>query len=206
MAEAAGIVMSFAGATAPEGWLLCDGSAVSRSTYSALFDVIGTTYGAGDGSTTFNVPDLSGKVIIGVSGTHALGTNGGEETHTLLTAELPAHTHEVPQHGHANTITATTPTLTHSVTQPAFTYSRAGTNNSKYSLNAAGGLGGYNTNSNAAASRSTNAAVADHAPVACTTGGSITDCAAFNTSSVGSDGGHNNMQPFTVLNYIISVG
>lgn len=206
MAEAAGIVMSFAGATAPEGWLLCDGSAVSRSTYSALFDVIGTTYGAGDGSTTFNVPDLSGKVIIGVSGTHALGTSGGEETHTLLTAELPAHTHEVPQHGHANTITATTPTLTHSVTQPAFNYSRAGTNNSKYSLNATGSQGGYNTNSNAAASRATNAAVADHAPAACTTGGSITDCAAFDTSSVGSDGGHNNMQPFAVLNYIISVG
>lgn len=205
MAEAAGIVMSFAGATAPEGWLLCDGSAVSRSTYSALFDVIGTTYGAGDGSTTFNVPDLSGKVIIGVSGTHALGTSGGEETHTLLTAELPAHTHEVPQHGHANTITATTPALTHSVTQPAFNYAKP-SNSTRMSADQWSGSQNFTGTTNTAATRATNAAVADHAAAACTMSGSVTAKAAFNTEPTGSDGGHNNMQPFAVLNYIISVG
>ena len=53
-----GMLTPFAGATAPDGWLLSDGSAVNRTTYSALFTAIGTTYGAGDGSTTFNLPDL----------------------------------------------------------------------------------------------------------------------------------------------------
>ena len=56
-----GIISLFAGSTAPRGYLVCDGSAVSRDDYSALFAVIGTTYGAGDGSTTFNLPDLSGR-------------------------------------------------------------------------------------------------------------------------------------------------
>ena len=61
-----GMVVPFAGSTAPTGWLLCDGSAVSRTTYDALYSVIGTTYGAGNGSTTFNVPDLRGRTVAGV--------------------------------------------------------------------------------------------------------------------------------------------
>lgn len=60
-----GIIFPYAGSSAPDGFLLCDGSAVSRATYADLFALIGTTYGAGDGSTTFNVPDLRGSVIIG---------------------------------------------------------------------------------------------------------------------------------------------
>lgn len=59
-----GFVMSFAGASVPTGWLLCDGSAVSRTTYAKLFAAIGTTYGVGDGSTTFNLPDLSQRVLM----------------------------------------------------------------------------------------------------------------------------------------------
>lgn len=62
----AGAIMPYAGAAAPTGWLLADGSEVSRSTYSDLFDVCGTTYGAGDGSTTFNLPDLQGKIPVGL--------------------------------------------------------------------------------------------------------------------------------------------
>ena len=60
-----GAVVAFAGSTSPDGWLLCDGSAVSRTTYAALFAVIGTTYGSGDGSTTFNLPNLTNKFIQG---------------------------------------------------------------------------------------------------------------------------------------------
>ena len=60
-----GMVVPFAGSTAPSGWLICDGAAISRSTYSALFAVIGTTYGAGDGSTTFNIPDLQDRILQG---------------------------------------------------------------------------------------------------------------------------------------------
>lgn len=60
-----GAMMAYAGATAPAGWLLCYGQAVSRTTYSALFAVIGTAYGAGDGSSTFSLPDLRGRVPAG---------------------------------------------------------------------------------------------------------------------------------------------
>lgn len=66
-------------ATASPGWLLCQGQAVSRLTYAALFAVIGTTYGAGDGATTFNVPNAQGRFLMGVGGSHALGATGGAE-------------------------------------------------------------------------------------------------------------------------------
>ena len=64
----------------PSGFLECDGTAVSRSTYSALFAVVGTTYGIGDGSTTFNIPDLNDKCCIGASPTKALASSGGANT------------------------------------------------------------------------------------------------------------------------------
>lgn len=69
----AGMLAPFAMATSPDGWFACDGSAVSRTTYSALFDAIGTTWGAGDGSTTFNVPDLQGAFVRG-TGTGTIDT------------------------------------------------------------------------------------------------------------------------------------
>lgn len=65
LADFLGFIQPYAGASAPTGWLLCDGSAVSRTTYSALFGLIGTNYGAGDGSTTFNVPNLKGRFPLG---------------------------------------------------------------------------------------------------------------------------------------------
>tara|TARA_R100001463_G_scaffold24708_4_gene58821 strand:- start:2482 stop:3750 length:1269 start_codon:yes stop_codon:yes gene_type:complete len=106
----AGMVIPFAGSSAPTGFLLCGGQAVSRSTYATLFGIIGTTYGVGDGSSTFNLPDLQGRVVAGkddMSGSSAnrltdqtgglngdtLGDTGGSETHTLTTAQLPAHSH-----------------------------------------------------------------------------------------------------------------
>jgi microcystin-dependent protein len=77
-----GTLTAFAGSTAPSGWLVCDGAAISRATYSTLFGVIGTSYGAGDGSTTFNLPDLRGRVPVGLSATgpaevNVLGNNDG---------------------------------------------------------------------------------------------------------------------------------
>ena len=202
MSEPAGIVLPFAGSVAPQGYLLCDGSAVSRTDYADLFTAIGTVYGAGDESTTFNVPDLSGRVVIGVSQSHALGSTGGEATHTLTEQELPAHSHEVPSHGHANDITATTPELTHSVTQAVFKYNSPnyrGTGNNQ-AIWAYGGAGA------AGANRATNAAVAKHDPAACTATGSVTMSDPSVSSSFGTGGSHNNMQPYVVVNYIISIG
>lgn len=105
-----GSVMPFAGRSAPDGFLVCDGSAISRTTYSALFAVIEEIYGSGDGSTTFNLPDLQGRVVAGrdnMSGSSqdrltnlsggvdgdTLGATGGDEKHTLVDSEIPAHTH-----------------------------------------------------------------------------------------------------------------
>lgn len=94
-----GVVQAFAGTTAPPGYLMCDGAAVSRSAYAVLFSVIGTTYGAGDGVTTFRLPDLRGRVPMGAgqgSGLSArsAGQTLGEERHTLTIGEMPSHQHD----------------------------------------------------------------------------------------------------------------
>jgi len=105
-----GICLPFAGATAPAKWLLCYGQAISRTTYAALFAAIGTAFGAGNGSSTFNVPDCRGRVVAGkdnMGGTaanrltsagagfngSAMGAVGGEQTHVLTVGELAAHSH-----------------------------------------------------------------------------------------------------------------
>lgn len=95
-----GTVTMFGGAVAPTGYLLCQGQAISRSTYAALFAIIGVAYGIGDNSTTFNLPNLQDTFPIGKSGTKALGSTGGEATHTLSTAELAVHTHLQTAHHH----------------------------------------------------------------------------------------------------------
>jgi microcystin-dependent protein len=107
-----GTVLPFAGGTAPTGWLLCFGQTVSRTTFASLFTALGTTYGSGDGSTTFGLPDLRGRIPggkdnmggsaasrlttagAGVDGA-TLGASGGAQTHTLTTGQLPAHNHAI---------------------------------------------------------------------------------------------------------------
>lgn len=90
-----GVIVQWGGLSTniPAGWLYCNGQAVSRTTYADLFAVIGTSFGAGDGSTTFNVPNFSGRIPYGANGTHNLGSTAGSETHTLTTAEMPSHSH-----------------------------------------------------------------------------------------------------------------
>jgi len=89
--------MPYAASTAPGGWLICDGSAISRTTYAALFALIGSQYGNGDGVNTFNLPNMKGRMIVGYNSSDtnfdALGETGGSKTATLTTNELPAHTH-----------------------------------------------------------------------------------------------------------------
>lgn len=97
----AGSIIQWGGATAPVNWLLCDGSAVSRTTYASLFAAVGTSYGTGDGTTTFNLPDLRGRVPVGKNGGSfgTLGATGGAETVAITQAQLPAVTGDVRLHG-----------------------------------------------------------------------------------------------------------
>jgi len=107
-AEAVGTIKPWPGASAPSGWALCDGSALSRSGFPALFALLGTTYGAGNGTTTFNVPDLRGRVPLGADGGHGLGVAGGSAQHqhgfptdtftqpgTAAINDHAGHTHQV---------------------------------------------------------------------------------------------------------------
>jgi microcystin-dependent protein len=112
-----GEVKAIAFTTIPAGWLACDGSAVGRTTYAALFAAIGTTWGAGDGSTTFNLPDFRDMVLVGSSPgsltgnrntARTLGQTGGEESHTQLVTEMPAHSHTITDPGHTHSIAAET--------------------------------------------------------------------------------------------------
>lgn len=111
-----GALLPYAGTASPDTnvWLLCDGDAVSRTTYAALFTAIGTTFGNGDGSTTFNLPDLRGRVPMGLdnmggssanrvtdASADSLGGAVGSEDHTLTASEMPSHTHSI-NHDHGS--------------------------------------------------------------------------------------------------------
>ena len=182
-----GSLMPFAGSTAPNGWLLCSNVAVSRTTYADLFAVISTTYGPGDGSTTFNVPDLRGRTIAGIDnmgGTDAgilsiantPGTTTGTETITLTTAQIPSHNHTQDSHNHTQNAHA------HNFAQLDGYDSYTGTGNRRIGVQG----GGQVTDVVITATATNQATTATN-------------------QATGGGGSHNNMQPTMVLNYLIAV-
>lgn len=111
-----GTVVMYGSQTPPAGWLNCDGAAVSRTAFATLYGVIRTTFGVGDGSTTFNLPDYRGNIPVGMGGVgtsvlgNAIGNTGGEATHTLASdkSTLPSHGHtDAIGHDHQETYTTT---------------------------------------------------------------------------------------------------
>ncbi len=90
-----GTILEYAGSSAPSGYLMCDGSAVSREDYSALFAIIDTTFGVGDTSTTFNLPDKRNRTSFGAGDTYTLGEKFGTSTKIITTANIPSHSHSV---------------------------------------------------------------------------------------------------------------
>ena len=176
----AGLVAPFAGSVAPNGWLNCDGSAVSRTTFAVLFAAIGTAYGVGDGSSTFNLPDLRGRVVVGVKSSdgdfNALGKTGGQK-------DLQAHVHSIA-HDHPEATTSTGGEHSHTLqawpAQPPATAT----------------VGGYNTYAfqNAYGTTYTDAAGAHSHTL---------DVPSFSGTSGSSGSGASNMNPFQTLNYII---
>jgi len=207
----AGTVNPYAGSTAPTGWLLCAGQAVSRTTYADLFAVVSTTYGSGDGSTTFNLPDLRGRVVAGeddMGGTAAnrltsggsgitgttLGASGGAETVTLTSAQSG-----VPAHSHANTATFSgsagttgndSPDHTHTTATPFWNANVAAASSSILGTTLPSGS---STASGGASARHTHSF---------TPAGTVTVTNVNNTAANASSA-HNNTQPTMVLSYII---
>lgn len=215
-----GTIAMFAGLVAPEGHLLCEGQAVSRTAYSTLFSIIGTLYGAGDGLTTFNVPNLKGRVIVGKDAAQTefdtLGEAGGAKTHILSASEMPSHTHVQNAHNHTqdahnhtqNSHNHTQNSHTHTINQPG---SLGGPDQGIWADYAGGGATNVHVaqrvaNTSAWANRLGNAGTTatNIAATATNIAATATNQAATATNqNTGGGAAHNNLQPYMVLNYII---
>jgi microcystin-dependent protein len=219
-----GEIKMFGGATAPTGWLICDGSSISRAApYDQLFAVLGTTYGFVD-STHFNLPDLRGRSPVGVGtlfGTAYLrGAAGGEDKHVLLTAELASHSHTATEAAHQHVINLTQSVHNHG--DPGHAHADAGHTHSVANQttlpNIVGGAGGVtvayinagNTgvgfaNIQAAGTgiQAANANVAISAQDGA--GGPRTNLASasITVGSVGSGTGHNTYHPYLAVTFLI---
>jgi microcystin-dependent protein len=189
-----GALLDFAGGTAPAGWLLCDGSAVSRTTYAALFSTIGTTYGSGNGTTTFNVPNVLNRMVVGSGSSYTRGQIGGASTVTLTTTTMPSHSHSLSgtassagSHSHGG-----------STGSDAHSHSGDGAVGGRSDLLAGGGT-------NAATSAGTGSTSSDSHSHSISTDsqGSHGHSLSGSVGSNGSDGAHENMSPFLAMPKII---
>ena len=195
-----GAIKPWGKATAPVGYVLCDGTAISRTTYAELFVVIGTTYGAGDTSTTFNVPDLQGKSPQGYDGsTYNLAATGGANTVTVAVTNNQAATNSLTNN-QAVSVTGSisnTSLTTAQVASHSHTYQRRSqSGNIRQSLGAENAFGDTNTGSAGSGTGHTHA----H-----TLSGTLTGSVTATTSLTGSvtASGTNSFSPYVVVNYII---
>lgn len=196
-----GTLFVFGGTTAPRGFLLADGSAVSRATYFALFAVIGTTWGAGDGSTTFNLPDMRGRVPIGAGAgpgltARAIGAVGGEEAHVLSTAEAGPHAHTIPAQGaHAHGLSD--PHHSHGMAFTTYTAAESTTNgNWIFCLDPAQAS---ETTGNGLETDGSGNNIFRPVNISVAAGGA----GIANTNSTAASAGHQTMQPHACLNGLI---
>jgi microcystin-dependent protein len=201
-----GTIVMYGGTVAPAGWLLCDGSAVNRTTYSELFGVLGTTFGSGDTVSTFNLPDLEDRIPLG-PGSRALGNTGGAERVALTTAQLPSHSHGLNNHTH------TTPNHTHTGSTSGGAHNHPAdldvhttdTAHAHTGLSAASAAPGSGGTTNPGSGGIVGSTGSEHVhSVSITSGGGGTSGAASgSTATTGSGETHENMPPYLVVNFII---
>jgi microcystin-dependent protein len=188
-----GMISPFAGSSAPTGWFLCDGSAKSRTTYSALFAVVSTTYGVGDNSTTFNIPDLRGRTPIGVGTGTGLTARALADIVGVESVTLTALQSGLRGHGHGNTLGINGGDHTHSI-NAAYT--------SDNSHDHAGRPAGWEDWASGAPDRSGAYEVLSNAAMSASHSHGITGGVSDVAASAATDA-HENMQPSLVVNYII---
>jgi microcystin-dependent protein len=201
-----GTLLPFAAAFAPDGFLLCEGQAVSRTTYSNLFEVLKTGYGAGDGSTTFNLPDLRGTTIIGAGQKPGLTKRtvtetGGSESVTLTSQQLPSHSHGVTIGDHTHGVTD--PRHSHTINDPGHVHSvhtdyagpDEGASQIDHARSASGEPKDWNTSATATGVTVNSSATG----ISIQAGGSTT----VTSAPTGGAEAHSNMQPWIALSYII---
>ncbi|BAY64994.1 phage tail collar domain-conataing protein [Calothrix brevissima NIES-22] len=199
-----GMIAPFGGNSVPSGWLLCNGSEYSINNYPALYAILGTAYG-GNGTTTFRVPDLRGRGLIGAgqgSGltNRTLGQSGGQETVTLSTSQIPSHTHGINDPGHSHSIND--PGHTHGVYDPGHSHKvrvnrNDGTGN--YIADSNGGHQFLVTNEFEALTSGTNIGIYGSG-----TGISLNAAnSGITVNAQGGNGSHENMPPYLVMNYMI---
>jgi microcystin-dependent protein len=192
-----GTIKPWGKATAPAGYLLCDGSAVSRTTYADLFAVISTTYGAGDSSTTFNVPDLQGKFPQGKSGTTSMAGTGGANTVTVAVTNNQA----------ATSTTTQAVTITGNIANTSLTTAQLSSHSHSQNFCAAFGQGGgpqglVNERINTAPAVSNTGSGTGHNhshTLSGTLTGNITTTLTGNVTA----SGNNAFSPFVITQYII---
>jgi microcystin-dependent protein len=198
-----GAIKPWTKATAPAGYLLCDGSAVSRSTYAELFAIVSTTYGSGDGSTTFNVPQLQGKMPQGYDGnTYNLAGTGGANTVTVAVTNNQAATNASNQSvtvtgSISNTSLTTAQLSSHSHGGDFWKYNPATPGNRMTGIGS-DGLGGINKGANTSNSGSGTGHNHSHTLSGTLTGNVTTSLTGSVTAA-----GTNSFSPFVVVNYII---
>lgn len=203
-----GTVASFAGTGSPPvGWLVCDGSAVSRTTYADLFSAIGTTWGAGNGTTTFNLPDLRDRVYIGAGITYSVGNTGGATTHTHTnsnTGSESAHTHTQANtgaeasHTHTQGNTGSESSHTHSIPQGTDSTSNVGGTFVVTVSNQTHTHGGTNSGSSHSHTNPTTAAGSSHAHTNPTS-----DAGSSHNHTQAATGSTGNLPPYAALTPII---
>ena len=184
-----GTVAMFATSVIPAKWLLCSGGAVNRTTYAELYAIIGTQYGAGNGTTTFTLPNFFGRSPMQAEGTYLAGTGAvaGAFTHTLITQEIPSHNHALTDPGHIHTLTDPGHAHNEQITNAAFK----------------GGAAGANSTFGAATSNNAARATTDSNTTGLTVQSHTTGITEGNT---GGGGAHSNLHPVLAMNFMIYAG